>query len=196
MRVLVEPDPRRVVAHRMPAAFQPTIAIKPMTSQRRGWNPALTLRAAKTRKVVIGIGAIGKPDFVHARHSVPRPNKPELCESRFCESCEHRSPPLPLLRGRPVSGRSAKHDHHPHAAKSRLKARAIDFDVLRQRGSDRRDRIGDAIGSTAHVLFVGVERPVSNAMSATMVGHYASPKPLSSAISYPPGGIAVILNGG
>src|SRR5438552_8652488 len=38
------------------------------------------------------------------------------------------------------------------------KACAVDFDILRQRGSGCRDRLGDAIGSTAHGLFVGVER--------------------------------------
>ena len=40
----------------LPAAFQPAIAMDPMTSQHRGWNPALALWAAKTRKVVIGMG--------------------------------------------------------------------------------------------------------------------------------------------
>ena len=45
----------------LPAAFQVAIAIKPMTDQRRGWNPALALRAAKTRKVVIGMGIVEKP---------------------------------------------------------------------------------------------------------------------------------------
>src|ERR1700721_2147569 len=52
-------DRRIAVGLGLPAAFQPAIAIEPMTSQRRGWNSALAPRAAKTRKVVIGVGCNG-----------------------------------------------------------------------------------------------------------------------------------------
>ena len=51
----------------LPAAFQPAIAIEPMTDQRRGWNPALALRAAKTRKVAIGM----RDGFARPRRGAP-----------------------------------------------------------------------------------------------------------------------------
>src|ERR1700726_2389261 len=83
----------------LPAAFQPAVAIEPMTDQRRGWNPALALRAAKTRKVVIGKGFVEKPG--PAQRNAPRRQRPEssefeVCKPGFSESFEHRSPPLPL----------------------------------------------------------------------------------------------------
>src|SRR5260370_39187656 len=97
-------DRRIAVGFGLPAAFQAAIAIEPMTDQRRGWNPALALRAAKTRKVVIGMGFVEKPG--PAQRNAPRLQRPEsskfeVCEfevskSGFCESFEHRSPPLPL----------------------------------------------------------------------------------------------------
>ena len=65
----------------LPAAFQPAIAIGPMTDQYRGWNPALALRAAKTRKVVVGM------DFVE-RPSPPQRNAPPLPESSNFEVCK------------------------------------------------------------------------------------------------------------
>ena len=65
---LTEPAAGRIpIGLRLPAALQPAVTIEPMTSQRRGWNPATALRAAKTRKVVIGIGTIGKPGLVQPR---------------------------------------------------------------------------------------------------------------------------------
>src|ERR1700676_2798179 len=103
--VFVEVADRRIaVGFGLPAAFQVAIAIEPTTSQRRGWNPALALRAAKTRKVVI------RRDFVEktgpAQRDAPRLQRPEspefeACQFEVCkpgssESFEHRSPPLPL----------------------------------------------------------------------------------------------------
>jgi hypothetical protein len=92
-------DPRIAAGLGLPAAFQAPIPIEPMTDQRRGWSPALALRAAKTRKVVIGMGFVEKTGS--ARRNAPRPQRPdssnfEVCKSGFCESFEHRSPPLPL----------------------------------------------------------------------------------------------------
>jgi hypothetical protein len=56
----------------------------------------------------------------------------------------------------------------PHAAK----AGAIDPDILRQRWPDHAR--GDvAKGGTAHVLFIRVERLVSNEASSTIIGKYA-----------------------
>jgi hypothetical protein len=56
----------------------------------------------------------------------------------------------------------------PHAAE----AGAIDPDILRQRWPDHAR--GDvAKGGTAHVLFIRVERLVSNEASSTMIGEYA-----------------------
>jgi hypothetical protein len=69
-----------------PAAFQPAVAIEPMTGERGGWNPALAPWAAKTQQVVIGMHGFSQP----GRHA-PWLKKPE-----FCESFEHRSPPFPL----------------------------------------------------------------------------------------------------
>src|ERR1700682_4265290 len=59
---------------------------------------------------------------------------------------------MSALRGRPVSRRSARCDHLPHAAA----AGAIDFDMLRQRWPGHR-RVDVAKGGTAHVLFVRIE---------------------------------------
>jgi hypothetical protein len=102
---------RCVVPLGMPAAFQPAVAIEPMTGERRGWRPALARchRAAKTRQVVIGMGFVERSG--PAQRSAPRLQRPEssnsevrkseackfeACKSGFCESFEHRSPPLPL----------------------------------------------------------------------------------------------------
>jgi hypothetical protein len=114
----------------LPAAFQLAVALDPMTSQRQGWNPALALRAAKTRKVVIGIADVGKPNLVQPKRDALRLNRPEFCKSGFCERFEHRSPPLPRF-----ARQAGERDDQlgatatPHAAK----ARAIDLDILRQR---------------------------------------------------------------
>jgi hypothetical protein len=81
--VFVEVADRHVaVGLDLPAAFEPAIAIDPMTSQRRGWNPSLALRAAKTRKVVIGMGI---DEAGLAQRNVPRlqrqeSSKPEACK--------------------------------------------------------------------------------------------------------------------
>src|SRR5260370_41768194 len=96
--VFVEVTVRRIAGGLLPAALEPTVALDPMTSQRRSWNPALALLAAKTRKVVIGMGNIRKPG--PAQRDAPRLVRPEsskceACKSRFCERFEHRSPPLP-----------------------------------------------------------------------------------------------------
>ena len=80
---------------------------------------------------------------------------------------------------------------NPHAAT----AVAIDLYVLRQREPDHH-RIGVAIGSTAHVLFIRVELPVPNGTFETVIGQYACPKSVSSAFAYPPWRIAAILQGG
>jgi hypothetical protein len=110
---------RVAVGRGLPMAFQVAIAIDPMTSQRRGWNPPPALRAANTRKVVIGRGFAEKPGS--AQRGAPRLQRPEsckfevcqpenrepeickpevyepeICKSGFCECFEHRSPPLPL----------------------------------------------------------------------------------------------------
>jgi hypothetical protein len=67
-----------------------------MTDQHRGWNPALALRAAKTRKVVIGMDFVERPSPLQ-RNAPPLPeSKFEVCKAGYCESFEHRSPPLPL----------------------------------------------------------------------------------------------------
>jgi hypothetical protein len=61
---------------------------------------------------------------------------------------------------------------NPHAAQ----AGATDLYVLRQRGSDQRHRTSVTIGSTAHVLFIGVERlsrtGCSEQQSANKPGRY------------------------
>jgi hypothetical protein len=69
-----------------PAAFQPAVAIEPMTSERRGWNPAFTPWAAKTQQVVIGSHDFSPPGRYYLWPKEPK----------FCESFEHRSPPFPL----------------------------------------------------------------------------------------------------
>ena len=73
----------------LPAAFEAAVMIEPMTRQRRGWNPALALRAAKTRKVVIGMGIVGtgideKPG--PAQRNAPRLQRPEFSKSEVCKS--------------------------------------------------------------------------------------------------------------
>jgi hypothetical protein len=164
------------------AQSHPAVAQGPATDERGARNPPPLAGPAKIRQVVIG-----RRNLRQRGRRVTRPNKPESCES-----FEHRSPPLPRL-ARQAGERDGQLGATitPHAAT----AVAIDFDVLRQRGSDRRHRTGDAIGGTAHWLFVGVEWLVSNARSAT-IGKYAWPFPLSSLLAYPPGRIAVILTGG
>jgi hypothetical protein len=79
----------RVAGLGLPTAFQPAISIEPMTSEHRGWRPALTCfrRAAKPRQVVIA----GHDGSTRPRRNAPCPNQPE-----FCESFEHRPLPLPL----------------------------------------------------------------------------------------------------
>jgi hypothetical protein len=59
----------RVASLGLPTALQPAISIEPMTSQRRGWRPALGCfrRAAKARQIVIGI---------HDGSTRPRRNAP------------------------------------------------------------------------------------------------------------------------
>jgi hypothetical protein len=51
--------------------------------------------------------------------------------------------------------------------------------MLRHRWSGH-DRVHAAKGGTAHVLFIRVEKFVSNETSSTMVGEYARPLSLSS----------------
>jgi hypothetical protein len=107
----------------LPATFQAAVVIEPMTGQRRGWNPALALRAANTRKVVIGMGIVRgiveepgpaqrnaprlqRPESSKSEGCKSEVCKPEVCKSEvcksevsksgYCESFEHRSPPLPL----------------------------------------------------------------------------------------------------
>jgi hypothetical protein len=67
--VLIEGSGGRVVGLGLPTAFQPAISIEPMTSEHRGWRPALARfrRAAKTRQVVIGM---------HDGSARPRRNAP------------------------------------------------------------------------------------------------------------------------
>jgi hypothetical protein len=133
--VFVEVADRQIaVGLDLPAAFQPTIAIDPMTSQRRGWNPSLDLRAAKTRKVVIGMGI---DEAGPAQRNAPRLQgsessksgacKPAVCKAGFCESFEHRSRPLPLCTEAGERDSQLGATITPHAAK----ARAIDLDILR-----------------------------------------------------------------
>jgi hypothetical protein len=57
----------------------------------------------------------------------------------------------------------------PHAAQ----ASAINPDILRQRYPDHGRRGDVAKGGTAHVLFIRVERLVTNVMSSTTIGKYA-----------------------
>src|SRR5262245_21064828 len=100
LTVFVDVADRRVAAGLgLPTAFQAAIALEPMASQRRRWSPALGLRAATTRKVVIGRGAVEENGSVQRnapRLSGPESSKREVCKSGFSESCEHRSPPFPL----------------------------------------------------------------------------------------------------
>src|ERR1700721_761946 len=85
---------RLVEALNCPVAFQLAVVDEdPMTCQHRLWRPTLARGAATTPRIVIGMRSL-KP----MRHHVPRPKT-----SEFCESCEHRSPPCPFLRGWPVS---------------------------------------------------------------------------------------------
>src|SRR5712664_4129652 len=92
----------------LPAAFQPAVALEPMTGQRRGWRPALARcrRAAEARQVVIGIGVIEKPDLVQPLRNPPRFSRPEFCKSGFCEFFEHRSPVF-LVTSQPSAATSA-----------------------------------------------------------------------------------------
>jgi hypothetical protein len=96
------PDRRIAIGLGLPSAFQAAVAIKPVTGERRRWRPALASdrRAAKSRKVVIGIG--WEASLTGSGRDPPGLNRPESCESGFHksgsrESCEHRSPPLPHL---------------------------------------------------------------------------------------------------
>jgi hypothetical protein len=80
----------------------------------------------------------------------------------------------------------------PHAGQ----AGAIDLDILRHRWPDH-DRRGDvAKGGTAHVLFIRVERLVSNEcprqQSANKPDRYLCQAHLPN-LTYPPGRIVVIL---
>jgi hypothetical protein len=157
----------------LPAAFQPAIAIDPMTSQRRGWNPAPALRAAKTRKVVIGTGFNGRhgPALRNARRlQMPKSAKCKVFKSECCESFEHRSPPLPLARQASERDGQLSATITPHAGQ----AGAIDLDILRHRWPGHR-RGGAAKGGTAHVLFIRVERIVANELFPATIGKYARP---------------------
>jgi hypothetical protein len=151
----------------LPAAFEPAIVIDPMTSQRRGWNPAPALRAAKTRKVVIGRGLVEK--LGPARRSAPQVAESanaEIYKSGFCEFFEHRSPPLPLFRG--LDG---ERDGQPGATITprAAKAVAIDPDILRHRWPepDRRVTVPKLVLPMCSSLGL---KGVSNEMSATSVG--------------------------
>lgn len=164
--VFIEIVGRRVAGFGVPAAFQPAVAIEPMTGERRGWRPAPAhcRRATKTRQIVIGMY-----DVAELRHEMPQPHTSEF-SWEFCEFCEHCSPPHPLC----AAGRRAKGDRlspitNPHAAK----ASATNLDVLRHREPDSCHRIGVAKGGTAHVLFIRVERLVSNEAFSTIIGKYA-----------------------
>ena len=136
----------------------------PMTGERRGRSPALACRrrAAKIPEGCRCNGWAGRQVAALARCAAAeqaRTLRAQKYKSGFCEvlaNIAHLH--FRVWRGRPVSGRSVRRDHHPHAAE----AGAIDLDVLRQRGSDRRRRTGDAKGGTAHGLFVGVEGSVAN----------------------------------
>ncbi|MDB5640669.1 MAG: hypothetical protein JWP51_5577 [Bradyrhizobium sp.] len=96
MPAFIEPAGWRLVGD-LPAAFEPAVAIKPMTGKHRRWRPALARcrRVAKPRQVVIAIRAMGKPGLVQPRRDALGLNRPEFHKSGFCESFEHRSPPLP-----------------------------------------------------------------------------------------------------
>lgn len=167
--VFVEVADRRIAVRLgLPAAFQTAIAIEPMTSQRRGWNPALAFRAAKTRKVVIRTGVIGKPGPAQRdaqRLQMPESAKCEVSKSGFCESFEHRSPPFPLARQASERDSQLGATIIPHAGQ----AGAIDPDILRHRWPGHRQG-GVAKGGTAHVLFIRVKRLVLNEMSQTIIG--------------------------
>lgn len=85
-----EPVARRIAAClSLPSAFQPAVAIDPMTGERRRWSPALACRrrAANSRKVVIAMA--GKSGRLGPGRDPPRLNQPEFCEpeydSGFCE---------------------------------------------------------------------------------------------------------------
>jgi hypothetical protein len=57
MILLIKTVDRRIAPLNLPLAFEPSVAIEPMTGQSRGWRPTLARcrRAAKTRQVVIGM---------------------------------------------------------------------------------------------------------------------------------------------
>jgi len=151
----------RRIAVGLPAAFEPAAAIEPVTGERRGWRPAPARcrRAAKPRQVVIGIGCVGKAGLAQPGRDALRLHRPEFYESGFCESFEHRSPPLPrLARQAGERGSQLGATITSHAAK----AGAIDPDIPRQRRPDHDRRGGVAKGGTAHVLFIRVERIVAN----------------------------------
>jgi len=68
--VFVEVADRRITGGLgLPATFEPAVAIKPMTGERRGWSPALAhyRRAAKTRQVVIAMSE----GFARPRRGAP-----------------------------------------------------------------------------------------------------------------------------
>lgn len=87
----------------LPTAFQLTIAINPVTGECRGWRPAPARcrRAAKTRRVVIGMHGLAKACLIQSRRLPSRLHKPssgmaEMQTSGFSDSFKHRSPPYPL----------------------------------------------------------------------------------------------------
>jgi hypothetical protein len=67
--VFIESAGGCVVGLGQPMAFQPAVAIEPMTSEHRGWRPALACfrRAAKSRQVVIAM----HDGFTPARRDAP-----------------------------------------------------------------------------------------------------------------------------
>jgi hypothetical protein len=67
--VFIQSAGGRVVGLGQPTAFQPAVAIEPMTSEHRGWRPTLACfrRAAKSRQVVIAM----HDGFTPARRDAP-----------------------------------------------------------------------------------------------------------------------------
>jgi hypothetical protein len=172
-----------------PPAFQPAVDQDPMTG--RGSTPAVR-RAAKARQIVVAMN--GRP-----RRDAPRlDNAPRACLPEFCEFLEHRSPPLPPSRGRPVRSRRSVRARPPIHAGDIC---AISLAVLR-RQVFRHRRSTVARVATAHVPsvpargLVGVRDKARCGTYAPTVGHYARHNGLSSRFCYPPGRIMIILPGG
>jgi hypothetical protein len=62
---------------------------------------------------------------------------------------------------------------------------------LRQRGSDRGDRIGDAIGNTAHVLFVGLKNLSRTQCPRPRWAIMPDPTRCQVLLPIPPGGLSL-----